>query len=126
MGNKLFGIDIANLVNSSITQAGGVRPLTLTKTVPGTRTSTDLTAGTNPTTTDYTGSGFVEDKVGKTLIDGTIVEVSRRVVSILGDSLPVGVIPEPNDTVTLDGSVYTLGSARTDPAEALWECEVAK
>ena len=131
MGNKLFGIDIAAVVNSSIKSAGGVRPLVLTKTTPGTRTSADLTGGTNPTTTDYKGSGFVEDigvqfGSGSTRQEGTIVQVKRRIVSILGDSLPAGIKPEPNDTVTLDGSPYTLGSLGTDPGVALRSCEVTE
>ena len=46
---KLFGIDIAKVVNDSIASAGGVLTGTLTRATSGTRDVSDLAAGTNPT-----------------------------------------------------------------------------
>lgn len=120
---KLFGIDIAKEVNDGIRAAGNLRPLTLTKITPGTRVAGSLTAGTAPTSANYTGYGFVEDGPGTQEHEGTLTQVRTRSVSILGDSLSGGVRPDPNDTVTFndaDGGSYRLGPVTTDPADALF------
>lgn len=117
----LFGLDIAGIVNDAITQAGGVRPGTLTKTTPGTRTPGDLTGGTNPTTTTHTFQGFIDQKAERRKLQiGSTLEA--RAVSILGASVSPEAIPEVNDTVEMDGNTYMLVSLiGRDPAEALYE-----
>ena len=120
---KLFGIDIAKLVNSEIKKAGGVRPLTLTKTTPGARTPGDLSAGNNPTTTTHTGAGFVE--LASARRTGQVgAAVSGETISILGASVLPAAEPTVNDTVTLDGSTYLLIKlVSRDPASALYSFE---
>lgn len=117
----LFGLDIAGIVNDAITQAGGVRPGTLTKTTPGTRTAGNLTGGTNPTTTTHTFQGFVEEKEVRR--DNQVGASSfGMTLSILGASVSPEAVPEVNDTAEIDGKTYILVElVSRDPAEALYE-----
>lgn len=123
---NLFGLNIAKLVADGLKSAGDVRPLTLTKSSPGSRTTGDLTSGTNPTKAVHSGRGFVEDRVGTINRAGTLVRSTRRIVSVIGATLPVGVKPEPSDVISIDGETLTIvgGGVKTDPAEAVFECEV--
>ncbi len=117
---NFFGIDIAGLVNSSIAGAGGVRPGTLTKTVPGSRTVGDPTAGTNPTTTSHSFSGFAETREARR--PGQVGASSMAVVTVLGASVSPAAVPEVNDTATIDGVVYVLVELLSgDPAGATFE-----
>ncbi|UFK26759.1 hypothetical protein [Roseobacter phage RDJL6] len=117
MGNKLFGIDIAKLVNSNIAAAGGVLDGTLTRETAGTRTPGNLTGGTNPTPTTHPFKGFVETAGERR--PGSTTASSISTVSILGDS--VTVVPEVNDEVTIEGTDWTLLElVERDPAKALY------
>jgi hypothetical protein len=117
---NLFGLNIAEIVNTSISEAGGVLTCTLTKTTPGTRTPGSLSAGTNPTTTAYTVKGFLEQ--GEKRLSGQLQTVTGTFVSILGWSVSSGtVVPEVNDTITIEGTVYELVElVSRDPAAALY------
>lgn len=134
MGKKLFGLDIAKLVNDNITKAGGLESLTLTKYTSGTATVGALTEGTNDSPSSSTGQGIIEtisEKEDGLLLRGTgrrpktLVEGATAIVTILGGSLPDGVIPEANDQVTIDGATYEILTAEADPAQASFECQVA-
>lgn len=118
---KLFGLDIARLVDQSIRSAGGVRTGVLTRRVAGTRTADALAAGVQPTSTDHTCRGFVDFGVfGRQgqREDSTIPVPAAR-VSILGASLSV--IPAVNDLATFDGRRYVLLELlEADPAAALY------
>lgn len=116
----LFGLDIAGIVNDAIAGAGGVRPGTLTKTTPGTRTPGSLTGGSNPTTTTHSFNGFTETKeVRRT---GQVGASSMAVVAILGASVTPAATPEVNDTALIDGVTYTLVELlKGDPAGAVFE-----
>lgn len=118
MGNKLFGVDIAKELASGFKKAGGLRPLTLRKFTKGTATVGSLTAGTNDTPVEHTGQGFEE--VMSIRERASLVKGASAKLSILGDSLPAGVIPEANDEVDLDGTTYTLMVGGSDPAAALY------
>lgn len=117
---ELFGIDIAQVVADSIADAGNLRPGTLTKIVPGTRTPGDLTGGTNPTETSHTFQGFVETKTKRR--DGTLVSDPMSVVTILGATINPATVPAPTDTVLIDGTTWTLFELISrDPASAVYE-----
>ena len=88
----------------------GVKPLTLVKVTPGTRTPGAISAGTNPTTTNYPGNGWIKQLTARDL-PGTEITVNDRKLAILGGSLPAGVIPAPQDKVAmvdLDGTSKTF------------------
>lgn len=117
---ELFGLDIAEIVNDSITAAGGVRPGSLLKTTPGTRTGGSLTGGTNPVTTVHTFQGFSETKENRRT--GQVGAMSLGIVTILGKSVLPFAVPEVNDVATIDGVDWTLLELMSrDPAEAVYE-----
>lgn len=117
---KLFGLDIAKLVATSIAGAGGVLDATLIITANGTRNPSDLTAGTNVTETSYPCKGFV-DEYGTKNAKGDLVHQVEWKVSLLGATLPEGIVPVPSARVTIDGGDLTIiGPVSADPAEALY------
>lgn len=117
MGNKLFGVDIAKVVNQSISSAGGVLSGTLVRTTDGTRTVGNLTGGTNPTSVSHAFKGFTETAGERR--PGSTSASSISTVSILGDSCAVE--PEVNDEATIDGETWTLLELVTrDPAKAIY------
>ena len=118
---KLFGLDIAGIVNRELANAGGVLDGELTKVAPGTRTSGSLTGGTNPAETTHDFKGFM-GRVSESRFTGQLQVVDGDVMSILGASLPSGVEPEVNDRATLEGKEWELVKLLTrDPAAALYE-----
>lgn len=120
---NLFGLDIAQIVSSSIASAGGVLDATLTKTSPGTRSPGNLTGGTNPTTIAYSCKGFKEDM--SKLRPEILVEEAVGVVSLLGKTISNGAVaPEADDLVTIEGQVHTILKVTRDPAAALYQCQV--
>ncbi len=122
---ELFGIDIAQVVADSIADAGNLRPGTLNKIEPGTRTGGNLTAGTNPTSTAHTFQGFVETKTPRR--EGTIVADPMSVVTILGATVSPAAVPEVNDTAVIDGVTWNLDKLLSrDPAEAVYEFQGSK
>ncbi len=121
---KLFGLDIAGIVNRELAAAGGVLDGRLTKVAPGLRTSGSLTGGTNPVETTHDFKGFMEN-VSESRFAGQLQTKDGEVMSILGASLPPGVEPEANDRATLEDREYELvGLLTRDPAAALYVFEV--
>lgn len=121
-GNKLFGVDIAGLVQSNV--APGLLDLTLVKVTPGTRTPGSLTGGTNPTESSTAGKGIAED-YDERQIDGAEVRRGDRRVLIVGNSLSAGsVIPEQGDKITIEGATYEIVRIERDPAAATYTCQV--
>lgn len=119
---KLFGLNIAKIVNDSITSAGGVLSGTLAKQTPGTRTPGSLTSGTNPSEATYAFKGFVETQARRRT--GSEVESGFAVVTILGASVESSAVPEVNDVVSFDGDAteWTLLKLLSrDPAAAVYE-----
>lgn len=115
----IFKKQIAKKINDKLGPL--VFDLTLTKVTPGTR-GADLTAGTNPTETDYTVKGFV-DSYSDYLIDGNRIQAGDRKIVILGGSLASGVEPKPDDKVTAEGVERTIVAVKRDPAGATFECQ---
>lgn len=122
MGNNLFGADIAGKLAKAL--GPGLLPMTLIKVVPGTRTPTDPSAGTNPTRRSFPCRGILDTyKLGQ--IDGTIIKHGDRKALILGGTLPKGVSPEPNDEVKIEGSTFTVcNPVERDPDAASYLCQV--
>ena len=95
--------NLPKLVNAYLGKYGkpiGVKACTLIKVTPGTHTPGAISAGTNPTTTSYAAKGFVADYSSYELAN-SLVQVGDRRISILGGSLPAGIIPAPNDKITI-------------------------
>lgn len=98
-----------------------VSAATLIKVSPGTRGAT-VSAGTNPTTVSHACEGIVQ-AFDAGLIDGTLVRREDRRISLLIETLPVGVEPKPNDKVTISGATYILlDGIERDPASFMFTC----
>lgn len=116
----IFGVDLAGIINEAFSPL--VFDQVLTKSVT-TRDPADSTK-TVSVSTDYPCKGFVDVYVDK-WVAGTTVKVDDHKIVILGDSLPVGIVPEPGNKITAEGRVYIIvkdGVAR-DPAAATYECQ---
>lgn len=114
----IFRAGIAN----QIAQAMGplLFPLTVIKRTSSTRAG--LTGGVNTREEKYSGRGFIDD-YRDSRIDGTIIKVGDRMVTIMGAS--ISVVPEPDDQITIEGRTWTIvGPVRRDPAGATYECQV--
>jgi hypothetical protein len=100
---------------------------TLIKVTPGTRGAT-VTAGTNPTETSHACSLWVA-RYSTREMAGTSIRRGDRKISILGATLPDGVVPVPNDKITVDSVTYRIvGEGEggvgvdADPVEAVYRC----
>lgn len=121
--------DIAGLVADGLGQADMLKPATLIRVTPGTRTPGAVTSGTNPTTTSYPVQA-VPGELTRLRIQGSLIEGVDRVIKIVGASLPAGVTPTPTDRITMDGATVTIvgdsGGNRAvtaDAARAMWTCQ---
>jgi hypothetical protein len=120
---NLFGLNIAKIINDAIQSAGGLRPGTLTKVTPGTRTPGSLTGGTNPTTTTHSCSCYVtlDSEIRRA---GQVGARKNPQVLILGASVSPTAVPEVNDRIAIDGITYTLIAAiGKDPSGSTYEFE---
>jgi hypothetical protein len=118
MGNKLFGVDISGLIAKHV--GSGVLTATLHSRVAGTPTAASLTAGTNPTFTDHSCKGFI-DQQKREKIGGTEVEAGDVVVVLLGDTINSGnTAPTTKDNVTIESAKYKIRAIDRDPAKAAY------
>ncbi|MEE8609011.1 MAG: hypothetical protein V3S55_15510 [Nitrospiraceae bacterium] len=82
--------------------------------------NTNLSSGTQPRTSSHAFQGFVETREKRR--SDQVATSSMAVVTILGASVASSVIPQVNDSVTIDGDTYTLVELLSrDPAEAVYE-----
>ena len=119
-GNRLFGVDIAGIVDKAI--SSGLLPATLHHTTPGTRTPGDPTAGVNSTELPYACRGIADDYSDHS-IDGTIILVGDRKILLIGNSIAGGIVPQQNDGITIEGVRYTIINIKRDPAAATYLCQ---
>lgn len=122
MGNNLFGVNISGIIARELGPA--VLPATLIKQVTGTtRTTGQLSGGKTVTTSNHSCRGFIDDYTARQ-IDGTIVEIGDRRITLLGDTIEGGtIIPEVNDRITIEGNTYKVIRINRDPDKATYECQ---
>lgn len=118
---KFFGIDIAAELAREM--GPGLLPVILSKVTNNSRTTGSLTAGKQATYEDYAGRGLIEDYLDKE-INGTVVKTGDRKVLILGGSLPVSIVPEVGDRITIESAIYRIERVMRDPAAAAYTCQV--
>lgn len=122
---KLFGIDIAKVINTKITKAGGLAPGVLTKVTSGARTPGDLTGGTNPTETVHTFQGFLE--AGQVRMPSTRVILSGTFITVLGASVLPIAEPTAKDKIEIEGETYEIKEVvDRDPAAATYVVRVER
>lgn len=122
MGNELFGLDIAGIINDAF--SGALLPATITKETLGARDPANLTAGRAVTTAEFQCTGFWEDFTG-TPPPGVTLELNDRKAVLIGDSIPAGGIPARNDLITIEeatgpSSLYVVKQLARDPAAAVY------
>lgn len=123
-----MSVDIAKLVLQSLQSVADtvkLKSATLLRSTIGTRGAT-VSAGTNPTTTNYVCQALIE-VLTVSDVPQTLIEVNDRKIGILGASLPAGIIPVSTDRVTiadLDGVSKTfrlIGAISGDGVGAMYE-----
>ena len=108
-----MAIDLQKTLARELAKHGkpiGVKSAVLTLFTPGSRTPGALGSGTNPTSTAYSCKGFVEAYSGSYLAETTSAKSDRK-ISILGGSLPAGVVPVPGAKIAIadtDGTTKTF------------------
>lgn len=127
--NKLFGIDLAKVVDDAMVSAGGTssegtkRNATLISITPGVPTTANPNA-IKTTETTHKARGFIDD-YEDSQIDGTIVRKGDRKVTLFGASILPPVAPKTNDKVTIEGDTYDVQKiVSRDPAGATYELQV--
>ena len=119
MGNRLFGVDISGIIAREV--GSGVLDATLSAITLGTRTATNLTGGTQPTSTPHTCKGFI-DQQRRDRVGGTLIEDGDVVIVLLGDTINSGnTAPQIDDEVTIEGTIYLVKALGRDPAKAAYE-----
>ena len=117
---NIFKANIAKLVNKALGPL--VFDQTLTKSVKS-RDPADSTK-VIAVETNHSCKGFI-DEFKDEWVDGTTVKVNDRKIVILGDSLAVGVTPEPGDKILAEGKEWVIvkDGVKRDPAGATYECQ---
>ena len=122
---KLFGIDIAGIVHGAMSP--GLLPATLIVVAPGTRSPSDSTGGTAPTTTNRSCRGVISDYSDfEKGADPSLAR--RRKILLIAKSIAGGAVPKPNDKITIEGVTYRIvaDGVKRDPAAATYECSVER
>lgn len=119
---NLFGLDIAGIVDTAVSSAGGLLSATLTVVTPGTRTAGALSAGTNSTSTSYPVRGVITERISTS---STAPKKASKIL-LLGKSIPQGVSPKPLDRITIEGDEYVITDegVKRDAAGAGYTCSV--
>lgn len=123
MGNVLFGVDIAGIINDVISP--GVLDVTVEVYTAGARTSGNLTGGRARTADTFTCKGFWDDFTG-TPPPGVTIELNDRRANLIGDSIPAGRVVKRNDAITVheeggDFTLYAVKLLSRDPAAAMFQ-----
>jgi len=123
MSPKLFGLDIASIVDRGLAAAGGVMAGTLIRPTPSVRVADALTEGRQTSDATYACRGFIE--IREPRMAGTLVRRSGDSATILGASLPSGIEPQAGDRVSFGERTYEiLGVTTRDPAAAAYICKI--
>lgn len=119
MGNKLFGVDIAGLINKHV--APGLLPVVIVKEAQGARESDNLTGGQAKTPTTITGIRGIWEDLPRLPPPGVEFEQNDRIAMLIGDSIPAGGHPLKNDAITIEGlTLYMVQAISRDPAAAAY------
>ncbi len=115
---KLFGVDIAGIVEKEI--APGLLDAVLTKTTVGDRTAGSLTSGKAQTTSPFTCKGVITEFKNQ-YRNGTQVKEGDKKILIIRNTLPPNVTPDMGDTIKIEDVTYTVAAPVTrDPADATY------
>ena len=126
--NKLFGLDLAKIVDDAMVSAGGTssqgaqRNATLFSVTPQAPSSGNSITPSEPT--QHRARGFIEEYEDSE-IDGTIIRKGDRKVTLFGGSIQPAVAPKTNDQVSIEGDTYDVQRISSrDPAGATYVLQV--
>jgi len=125
MGNKLFGIDIAKIIDKNISK--GVLPAVLTRLSDQEKAAdAPLLAPPTKTPKEYGCRGFTDDfKIEQ--IDGIQIQEDDRKIVLIGDSIEGGIIPAKGDTIFIESTLFqVLSILERDPAAATYTIHVRR
>lgn len=114
----LFGIDVAAILADAM--GDGLPDAVLIKKTPGAVNLSNITGGSSPSPAPYPCKGLLS-AVTQGVFDASLVRTKDLQVTILGGTLPSGIVPASNDRLTIEGKTYdvvTLGAR--DPAAATY------
>ena len=100
MGISLFGVDIAGQIDRAM--SSGLPRISLIQVTPGGRDPNDPTAQLPSTDTTHAARGFV-DQYDDSLIDGTTIRRTDRILTIIGDSIEGGIVPQEGFEIIAEG-----------------------
>lgn len=121
MGVPLFGVDIAAEIHAAM--SSGLPAVRLLKEQVGPVDEANPTAEPVASYRSVPCRGF-EDNSEETRRGGTQVQQSGRLILIIGNSLPSGVVPLPGDRIQILGETLEIigEGVSTDPAHATYLC----
>lgn len=124
MGRKFFGVNVAGILKRELGRGMSAPPFkgTLFKVTQGTEDPTASTAGAQPTETEHAFTGWMES-YDDSLVDDTRIKQGDRLISILGDSIAGGVVPDQDDKITLEGTQWQIVQVDRDPLDAVYACQ---
>lgn len=120
MGNELFGVDLAGIIDEVISP--GVLPVRVSRTPDtGARAPGNLTGGLTPAAPHaFDCRGFFEDFTGLPP-PGVELELNDRKAVLIGDSIPAGEEVRRGDAITIEGvTLYAVKLVSRDPAAAVF------
>lgn len=117
MGNKLFGVDIAKLIETNV--GPGLLPATVTRQVKGTR-GASLTAAIPVTTQTFTCRGVWDDYTySRFSADNEIISGDKKALLI-----GLKTVPRKEDVITIAGvSLVVVRIDSADPAGATYQVQ---
>ena len=114
--SDLFGFNVADVLAQSI--GSRFLPATLNKKTQGARATS--TSGPVETTKAHETRGYTSN-YDENLRGGTLVKEGDVRVVLLASELMV--IPEPNDTIDIEGETHYIIGVVTDSAKATYICQ---
>lgn len=119
MGNILFGVDIAGLINTHV--GAGVLDVVITKQIATGERDPDNLAGGFPRAPATHGCKGFWDSYAVADIDGVNVLKTDKKACLIGESIPAGAMPEYADIITIAGETrFCVELDSVDPANALY------
>jgi len=117
---SFLNLDLANKLNQVLGSL--VFDITLTSVDHGI-TNANPTEGASQEVFEYTVKGFV-DMYEARRIDDHVIQQSDRLLTILGGSLPAGILPKLEDFTTIDGEKKRIINIQVDAAKATYLCQL--
>lgn len=117
---NIFNANIASIVNKALGSLVFDQVLIKASKTEDPDDSTKIITVETP----HSCKGFI-DAYEDEWVNGTTVKVKDRKIVILGDSLATGIVPEPGDKITAEGTTWTIvkDGVKRDPAAATYECQ---